>query len=286
MNKITLGIGETKVVSLAGGRFYFEKGAGRISVKTIGNDSNVFTLSPGMGFQNRGVNFPSIEITNLHDVEQTIEFIVSYREVFDNRVTFGASGEDLQVQIKKSLLRTDRGQAFSFSVTATPHSVVETTYAAALLINQFSADPSKSCYVTKIRVSGTSSGLEVYLLGDPGVAELDWMGGDTVNVAVLKSGHNASFAVLETSVKAYAVRRALLPSRTVLEAAGGRRIANFLGPTPAQALRAHVFEFDNPVRLDPFANDDAGCCLLVRSLTSDTELDVDFEIVEFAEVDE
>jgi hypothetical protein len=90
MNKITLGIGESQNISISGSRFYYEKGLGKILVKTKGNDSNAFELWPGMGFKNRDgqMNFPSLEIYNLHTAEQDIEFSVSYREIFDNRVSF------------------------------------------------------------------------------------------------------------------------------------------------------------------------------------------------------
>lgn len=90
--RITLGAGESRVVSVAGGRFYYEAGGGKISVRTMGNDSNVFELSPGMGFQNKEsqVNFPSVEITNLVGA-QDIDFIISYREVFDHRVYINSS---------------------------------------------------------------------------------------------------------------------------------------------------------------------------------------------------
>lgn len=91
--RITLGVGESKIVTVGGGRFYYENGAGLITVKTIGNDSAEFDLKPGMGFQNKvdQQNFFGVQIENKSGVQQDIDFIISYREVFDNRVIFGSA---------------------------------------------------------------------------------------------------------------------------------------------------------------------------------------------------
>jgi hypothetical protein len=110
VSKTTLGLDEKKVISISGGRFYYEGGVGKIRVKTIGSNSSEFDLSPGMGFQNApGMdNFFGVEITNLEGVAQEIEYIISYREVFDNRVSFDQIAVDEFEPLK---VRTVAGQA-------------------------------------------------------------------------------------------------------------------------------------------------------------------------------
>lgn len=100
--------GETKYFPLGGGRFYFEEGAGVIRVKTVGIDSADYELEPGMGFQNKPdmQNFFGVEITNLSSVSQEISFIVTYREVFDNRVSFGGSA--ITVRQSTIVVRNER----------------------------------------------------------------------------------------------------------------------------------------------------------------------------------
>lgn len=110
-SKITLAVGETKNVTIGGGRFYYEKGLGRVVVTTIGNDSASFELAPGMGFQNNPdqQNFFGVSIKNISGISQTIDFYISYREVFDNRATidFGEHPDK----------KVERGVCFRHSVS-------------------------------------------------------------------------------------------------------------------------------------------------------------------------
>lgn len=124
--KLTIGAGLTEPLAVGGGRFYYESGTGKIRVRTIGNDPADFELSPGMGFQNRPdqINFFGIEITNLEDSEQEIEFIVSYREVFDNRVTFGANGGSVPVVVQG---QAEPDVVISYNITTVGASQMEFT---------------------------------------------------------------------------------------------------------------------------------------------------------------
>lgn len=100
--RISLGVDESKTVTIGGGRFYYEAGTGAIAVKTVGNDAAEFELKPGMGFQNKAdqQNFFAVQIVNKAGVAQDIDFIISYREVFDNRVSFGSVSTDEFLSLK------------------------------------------------------------------------------------------------------------------------------------------------------------------------------------------
>lgn len=85
--KITLVAGEIKPVTVAGGQFYLLDAFGKMSVKIVGGgDAREFELSAGMGFKIRGdERFFALDIKNISGVDQTIEFEISDRDVFDNR---------------------------------------------------------------------------------------------------------------------------------------------------------------------------------------------------------
>lgn len=83
---ITLDAGVSQNVTIAGARFYFVDGLRKINVKLKGSgDSRDFDLYPRQGV-NSDTRFTGIEITNISDETQTIEFEISDREVFDNRI--------------------------------------------------------------------------------------------------------------------------------------------------------------------------------------------------------
>lgn len=123
MSRINLALGEKKVVSISGGRFYYESGNGRIRVKAIGGSAGEFDLSPGMGFQNEdgAQNFSSVEIINISSVALTVDFVITYRELFDNRVTFSNGSEALLVDGATSgKVFTERGDSFLISGSKAP----------------------------------------------------------------------------------------------------------------------------------------------------------------------
>jgi len=83
---VTLAAGVSQNITVAGARFYFVDGNGKINVRLKGSgDSRDFDLYPRQGV-NSDVRFAGVEVTNISDEEQTIEFEISDREVFDNRI--------------------------------------------------------------------------------------------------------------------------------------------------------------------------------------------------------
>lgn len=83
---VTLPAGVSQNITVAGARFYFVDGNGKINVRLKGSgDSRDFDLYPRQGV-NSDVRFAGVEVTNISDEEQTIEFEISDREVFDNRI--------------------------------------------------------------------------------------------------------------------------------------------------------------------------------------------------------
>lgn len=110
MPVISLGPNESKTVTVAGGRFYYESGLGPIRVRTIGDNPTEFNLNPGMGFQNeKDENFFGVVLENVSGYAQDVGFIISYREVFDNRVSFA----DVIVNAETVLFeRSFRGDAY------------------------------------------------------------------------------------------------------------------------------------------------------------------------------
>ncbi|WP_341937203.1 hypothetical protein [Marinimicrobium sp. C2-29] len=87
--KTVIGAGLSQSISQQGGRFYYMEGLGEIEIKLkTGGDTRRFVLKPGKGIAMReGERFDGLEIVNLLNVSQEVEFEVSDREVFDNRVT-------------------------------------------------------------------------------------------------------------------------------------------------------------------------------------------------------
>lgn len=76
---------ETKTFQLAGSRFYYQGGDDSIEVKiNSGGDSRSFVLQSGQGI-NSDDRFGSVQITN-SGVDQEVEFEVTDREIFDNRI--------------------------------------------------------------------------------------------------------------------------------------------------------------------------------------------------------
>lgn len=92
----TLSAGISQPVGVQGERFYFSKGDYEIVVKAIGgSDSREYKLREGMGFTfKEGSGFHELEIKNFDEsvISQTIEFEISYREVFDSGVKVRADG--------------------------------------------------------------------------------------------------------------------------------------------------------------------------------------------------
>lgn len=117
----TLTAGESQVVSETGGRFYFESGDGEITVKVnLSGDSRVYDLVPGQGFViPNGERFYSVEIHN-GVVQQTIKFVISDAEIFDNRSTISSESDSLNVSIveEKRDKNAQLGEAYRGAVYA------------------------------------------------------------------------------------------------------------------------------------------------------------------------
>jgi hypothetical protein len=98
---LNLGANETKIQTLQGSRFYYEKGEHPINVRMIGGgDARDFDLYAGQGFvcEGRDDRFYALEITNKGGA-QTIDFEVGDREKFDNRATIASTGDALPVTV-------------------------------------------------------------------------------------------------------------------------------------------------------------------------------------------
>jgi hypothetical protein len=181
--RISLVVGESKTVTVGGGRFYYEAGAGAITVKTVGNDAAEFDLMPGMGFQNNPdqQNFFAVQIINKAGVNQDIDFIISYREVFDNRVSFDDIPVDNFLPLKE---RTSAFLAFMKSRFSGSGGVG--TFACVALRNPLGS--TRNCWVGKI-IIGSPSIARVFVRGvaDMAAAELNAavsmlnQGGDTTS---------------------------------------------------------------------------------------------------------
>ena len=84
--QVTLAPGVSQNISQQGARFYYTDGDQKINLKLIGNgDARDFDLYPRQGV-NSTDRFYGVSITNLGSVEAVIDFEISDREVFDNRI--------------------------------------------------------------------------------------------------------------------------------------------------------------------------------------------------------
>jgi hypothetical protein len=268
--KLTLGIGETKKVSVAGGRFYFEKGDGRIAVKTLGNDASEFDLSPGMGFQNgQGkINFPELEIVNKHSAAQTIEFVISYRELFDNRVTFG---DEALVKSRGSDDATDKGKAFSRSVSV---AAAASNYSAVSLVNrQIGGAARFYVYVRRIVISGSGTfDFEVFLMADYFTSSFQTYVVNEVQAA-FKGNHLVGG--LPSKATLYA-KKATVFTEASLSATDAKV---FCGTVDKSTV---VIEFKNAIKLSPLTAG-AEMAVMVRSLLVNAGMSVTFEVEEIFE---
>lgn len=266
MSKISLGIGEKKTVNLSGGRFYYEKGVGRIGVKSIGDDSSYFELSPGMGFQNLGYmkNFQALEIENLSPVKLEVDFIVSYREVFDNRVTFGDSSQSLRVDIapRTGVDAVVGGMAFLHSRYAGPQGAG--LYANIALRNP--AGSGRNVFVKSVD-AGSTAALDLLLM-------------KTVNIATVQAG--AAVSLLSAGFAGPGSNKfvRLSPGLPVCAvdsfASTGGAISglDILMRVNKPINATHTFKFSEPIVLTP------GAGLVVSSWDVNTPLTANFETVE------
>ncbi len=261
--RITLGIGESRTVTVAGGRFYYEAGLGAINVKTIGNDVADFDLKPGMGFQNEPgkENFFAVVITNKHDAQQDVDFIISYREVYDNRVTFGGAIEVSGVG--GSPLRTldaANGRDISKMGIAFIATRNEPALGASVYTNTALRNPVGSTslvFVKRVLVS-SSVAIEAHLIGDPAITTTEALPAVSLlstgilgvkNNKIIKSGVYAGVAAFDK----FASSSFLGGSRTLARvglAAGGVFQFEFIDPLvvyPGSALIVSANSVNVPI---------------------------------------
>lgn len=265
--KLTLGVEEKKTVTVGGGRFYYESGLGRIRVKTIGSAPGEFDLSPGMGFQNRADmdNFFAVEVENISGFDQTIEFIISYREVFDNRVTFGAGGGAVPVDSFGSVIeQTERGFSFLRSRMSGAGTGLN---ACVSLRNPYGS--SRHCFIKKVDWSFSGdSRVFMYLAGNlsllevnPGVSNLNAGGDESLGKKLVGGGLLAggSSAVSTGSFNIQGVHISGLN--------------NYYGAY-CKANEINSLVFSEPVRIPP------GMGFVVVAGASGVNMSASFEVVE------
>lgn len=96
---ISLGPYETKTIHVAGSHFYYEKGDHSVDVRIMGNDGRTFdSMKPGQGFRS-DERFSALEFRNGANA-QDVEFVVSYRELFDNRAMFSSSSASIRTVVE------------------------------------------------------------------------------------------------------------------------------------------------------------------------------------------
>lgn len=257
--KISLGLNETKVVTVSGARFYYESGAGRIRVKTISSEPGEFDLSPGMGFENKPDmdNFFAIEITNIHSGQQDIEFIISYREVFDNRVDFGELPIDEFEPLKKRT--ADR---WSFMMNRWCGNGGEGTFACVSLRNPVGS--TRNCWVRKIFVGAPIVGkIILYAAADMAAVE--------ANAAVSGLNSGDSGPAGKKSFFGPGGARQSVTGNFVCNAPGFAGNQFFYGYSSAGLT---VIDLDEPIRLAP------GNGIFVMMFEANVPVSANFEIVE------
>lgn len=259
--KLSLVVGEKKTVTIGGGRFYYESGLGRIRVKTISSAPGEFDLSPGMGFQNRADmdNFFAVEIENISGFDQTIEFIISYREVFDNRVVFGEGIDVKPVDVDR--LRTEARRAFWLQRYG--GSPAAGAYANLSLRNPLGS--GRNVFVRKVIV-GAAVPLDILLMSTYS------MEADEANAAVstLDTGSPSSSKYPLNGGSNTSVSR-VGQFRSTGGAFGGLRV---FGRAFSAANTMFAFEFAEPVKLGQ------GAGLVVGTWTANTSIAANFELYE------
>lgn len=256
--RITLAAGESKTVTVGGSRFYYEIGLGSINVKTIGNDAVEYDLNPGMGFKNNPdqVNFFGVQIKNNESFSQTITFIISYKDVFDNRVTFG---NELPVFDDSGLIKVNRGQAFFGMWDRTAQAG---TMPAVALRNVEGS--GKNLYVSKVFIS-TPVAMEVFLMRSTNM-ELDEATPTQVSIV------NKNYPVINKNVKGPNSTAAKIDVFNVLayDLPNSARLAVINLPANGH----FVWEFKEPVKLE------SGAGLWVNSQVVASKLGATFELLE------
>lgn len=273
--RISLLAGETKAVSVGGGRFYYESGSGKITVKTLGNEATEFSLKPGMGFQNRDeqLNFSSIEIKNEEIFDMDIDFIISYREVFDNRVTFGTGVDASQILGNVGVFNSQRlvTEAFKAYMGYSAIGAIAANYGYVSL--RLPALTGKKIAVQKIAVSGASAH-ELILLRSLNTTVTQGTAGIS-NLNVGASGGYSKFVSPQGGIPASVARL----DSWVSSVGGTLSSTAIIGRASKPAGVSHVFKFDDPIILGTSGVIPTG--IIVGTETINAHLSATFEYQEY-----
>lgn len=259
--KITLAAGESKPVTLSGAQFYYLSGSGKIEVKIVaGGNARTFELSPGMGFRNDDSELPfyGVEIRNLFGSSQDIEFEISYRQVFDNRVSFGDISTDDFLPLKA---RTNSYMAFMKNRYC---GNLASLFCCVALRNPVGS--TRNCWVRKIFVGAPSVGrILIHAAADMAAAEANAAVSNLLTGGAGSEGKKAAFGPGSNS-----------------QSVTDSFLCNAVGFTGAQIFYGYcqpgqtVIELAEPIKLVP------GNGIWVTLFETNVTLGVSFEIVEEA----
>lgn len=238
-----IGPGLGQSISQQGGRFYYMGGRGEIEVKLkTGGDTRRFTLLPGKGIAMReGERFDGLEIVNLLGEAQQIEFEVSDREVFDNRVT------GVVEVVNTDRVRTDSNSSFLISVR---EDAGAGQYAMVILENPIGS--GKVFYVNQVVMTSTDR-VDAILGVSSDVREIE-NSADTVEFRVSDDSQDVSWS--KNIGGGASVALMCRVKATVNQFPKYRGLARVF----VEEYGNYTYRFTEPVRVDE------GCGLCVQSL--------------------